>query len=156
MGRAPNGMRFAGQGGRQAIELLESRVGGRVPGDEPMNSRIQMKQNTLRNSIQIKKTGKMRVKKAVWRLLWRMVPIKVLRVFEKRKEMDIFTVISETRNFLWLKLTRREQERRDLDIRGYTKWTKDTCSCKKEEEKRNRHPICSLCPMSFGFLIGSK
>ena len=42
----------------------------------------------------------MRVKKAVWRLLWRMVPIKVLRVFEKRKEMDIFTVISETRNFL--------------------------------------------------------
>lgn len=82
------------------MKLLESRVGERVPGDEPMNSRIQMKQNTLRNSIQIKKTGKMRVKKAVWRLLWRMVPIKVLRVFEKRKEMDIFTVISETRNFL--------------------------------------------------------
>ena len=100
MGRAPNGMRFAGQGGRQAMKLLESRVGERVPGDEPMNSRIQMKQNTLRNSIQIKKTGKMRVKKAVWRLLWRMVPIKVLRVFEKRKEMDILTVISETRNFL--------------------------------------------------------
>ena len=51
------------------MKLLESRVGERVPGDEPMNSRIQMKQNTLRNSIQIKKTGKMRVKKVVWRLL---------------------------------------------------------------------------------------